>query len=175
MRKKITNHSGRKTLVKKLKAAQVPESSIIKVTGHTTEQGLRSYDPEDEGEYRGMSNIIQGEDKAIDFNIISPLGVNQQSKSTKQSSSSVLHPPTTASPATLFNPFTSFVSILEEQKENVSYDAAFRPFSFAYCKNITLNFNHPSSSSSSTAAVSNTKKRKRLIIYSSSEDELSQN
>ena len=35
---RFTNHSGRKTVVKKLKNAQVPESSIIKLTGHTTEQ-----------------------------------------------------------------------------------------------------------------------------------------
>ena len=43
-----TNHSGRKTVVKKLKQANVPESSIIKLTGHTTEKGLRSYDPGNE-------------------------------------------------------------------------------------------------------------------------------
>ena len=29
LNKRITNHSGRKTLVKKLKSAQIPESSII--------------------------------------------------------------------------------------------------------------------------------------------------
>ena len=57
-RKKITN-SGRKTLVRKLKAAGVPESSIIKVTGHTTTAGLSAYDPEDEGEFQIMSNAVQ--------------------------------------------------------------------------------------------------------------------
>lgn len=56
--KKVTNHSGRKTLVKKLKAAQVPESSIIKVTGHTSTRGLRNYDPGHEQEFRQMSNAI---------------------------------------------------------------------------------------------------------------------
>ena len=34
--KKFTNHSMRKTTVKKLKAANISESSIIKVTGHST-------------------------------------------------------------------------------------------------------------------------------------------
>ena len=34
--KRITNHSGRKTVVKKLKAAEIPESSIIKVTDPST-------------------------------------------------------------------------------------------------------------------------------------------
>lgn len=56
--KKITNHSGRKTLVKKLKAAEIPETSIIKVTGHKHPDGLKSYDPGDEGEFRGMSRAI---------------------------------------------------------------------------------------------------------------------
>ena len=58
--KKVTNHSGRITLVRKLKAAKVPESSIIKITGHTTPAGLRSYDPADEQEFRGMSNVVNG-------------------------------------------------------------------------------------------------------------------
>ncbi|CAH3149708.1 unnamed protein product, partial [Porites lobata] len=38
--KKLTNHSARKTLVKKLKAANQPRSAIIGVTGHTNERSL---------------------------------------------------------------------------------------------------------------------------------------
>ena len=57
---KVTNHSGRKTVVRKLKAAMIPESSIIKITGHTTVAGLRSYDPADEKEFRGMSDVLSG-------------------------------------------------------------------------------------------------------------------
>ena len=34
------NHSARKTLVRNLKSARVPKSSIIKVTGQTTTAGL---------------------------------------------------------------------------------------------------------------------------------------
>ena len=45
--RKLTNHSGRKTLVKKMKQANVPEESIIKVTGHKRTHGLKSYDPGD--------------------------------------------------------------------------------------------------------------------------------
>lgn len=56
--KKLTNHSGRHTLVKKLKSAKVPESSIIKVTGHKSTAGLKSYDPADEAEFQEMSNFI---------------------------------------------------------------------------------------------------------------------
>lgn len=43
--KKLTNHNMRKTAVKKVKAASVSESSIIKVTAHTTTRGLKNYDP----------------------------------------------------------------------------------------------------------------------------------
>ena len=39
--KKLTNHSGRKTLVKKVKQANIPEESIIKVTGHTSTKGCK--------------------------------------------------------------------------------------------------------------------------------------
>ena len=57
--KKLTNHSMRKTAVKKLKAANVPESSIIKVTGHTSTRGLKSYDPGDQNQFREMSNALK--------------------------------------------------------------------------------------------------------------------
>ena len=56
--KRLTNHSGRKTLVKKLKEAEVPESSIIKVTGHKSTEGLKNYDPADQTEFRKMSEAI---------------------------------------------------------------------------------------------------------------------
>ena len=58
MEKKLTNHSMRKATVKTLKAANVPESSIIKVTGHTSTRGLKSYDPDDQDEFRVMSNAL---------------------------------------------------------------------------------------------------------------------
>ena len=38
--KKLTNHSARKTLVKKLRTANVERQSIIQVTGHASEQSL---------------------------------------------------------------------------------------------------------------------------------------
>ena len=48
----------RKTLVKKLKAANVPESSIINVTCHTSTRKLKSYDPGGQNEFREMSNAL---------------------------------------------------------------------------------------------------------------------
>ena len=57
-RKKLTNHSMRKTTVKKLKATNVPKSSIIKITGHTSTRGLKRYDPGDQNEFCEMCNAL---------------------------------------------------------------------------------------------------------------------
>ncbi|KAK3732358.1 hypothetical protein QZH41_006621 [Actinostola sp. cb2023] len=59
--KRLTNHSARKTLVKKLKAANLPRSAIIGVTGHTNERSLADYEEGDENEQRAISSIISGE------------------------------------------------------------------------------------------------------------------
>ena len=56
--KKITNHSGRKTTIKKLKSAQVSEDSIIKITGHKSTKRLQPYNEGDEVEFHAMSNEI---------------------------------------------------------------------------------------------------------------------
>ena len=54
----MTNHSARKTLVKKLKSKQIPKSEIIGITGHNSEAGLDAYDSGDENEQRMISNAI---------------------------------------------------------------------------------------------------------------------
>lgn len=72
-KKKFTNHSIRKTTVKKLKAANIPESSIIKVTGHTTTKGLSSYDPGDENEFRSMSNALNAPSTGQDIRNNNPV------------------------------------------------------------------------------------------------------
>ena len=56
--KRLTSRSARRTVVKKLKASNVPESSIIKATGHSSVPALQSYDSEDEQEFQQMSNAI---------------------------------------------------------------------------------------------------------------------
>ena len=55
MDKKLTNHSARKVLVKKLKQAGLPKSEIITVTGHNHTSGLDAYDSGDEFEQRQIS------------------------------------------------------------------------------------------------------------------------
>ena len=62
--KKLTNHSARKTLVKKLKSNNVPKSEIIGITGHTNEAGLDAYDSGDKREQQMMSYAIDNVQKA---------------------------------------------------------------------------------------------------------------
>ena len=56
--KKITNHSARKTVVKKLKSFRVQKSDIIGITGHSSEAGLDPYDSGDEVQQREYSHAI---------------------------------------------------------------------------------------------------------------------
>ena len=56
--KKLTNHSARKTLVKKLRTANVERQSIIQVTGHASEQSLQDNVEATEQEQQVLSSII---------------------------------------------------------------------------------------------------------------------
>jgi len=51
-KKKLTNHSARKTLVKKPRAANVERQSIIQITGHASEQSLQDYNEDSEQEQK---------------------------------------------------------------------------------------------------------------------------
>ena len=56
--KRLSNHSARKTVVKKLRAANVERQSIIQVTGHANETSLNDYDEGSERQQRQLSHII---------------------------------------------------------------------------------------------------------------------
>ena len=58
--KRLTNHTARKTVVKKLQSQGVQRSDIISITGHTTTRGLDAYDEGDNGFQRVLSNMIDG-------------------------------------------------------------------------------------------------------------------
>ena len=58
--KRLSNHSARKTVVNKVRAANVERQSIIQVTGHATEKSLNVYDEGTEREHRELSHIISG-------------------------------------------------------------------------------------------------------------------
>ena len=60
--KKLTNHSARKTLVKKLKAANQPRSAIIGVTGHTNERSLADYE---EGDEKNSDSFLQSSVQSV--------------------------------------------------------------------------------------------------------------
>ena len=62
--KRLTNHSARKTLVKKLRLRNVERSFIMNVTGDRNEQSLNDYDEENENEQRHISNLI-GSSKSV--------------------------------------------------------------------------------------------------------------
>ena len=63
--KGLTNHSTRKTLVKKLRSNIVQLSMIIRVTGHAQEQSLDDYDKGNETEQRHISHIISNTANAM--------------------------------------------------------------------------------------------------------------
>ena len=56
--KKLTNHSERKILVKKLRQNYIPRSEIIGITGHNSEVGLDAHDSTNEEQQCAISNVI---------------------------------------------------------------------------------------------------------------------
>ena len=60
--KRLSNHSVRKTVVRKLKAKGAPKSEIVTITGHRQEQSVEAYDSGNDDEQRQLSNIIDGKE-----------------------------------------------------------------------------------------------------------------
>ena len=56
--KTFSNHSARKTALKKLKTVGLERSLIVKITGHRNEKSLDDYDEGDESEQRQLSHTI---------------------------------------------------------------------------------------------------------------------
>lgn len=90
--KTFSNHSARKTVVKKLKTAGLERSSIVKVTGHRDEKSLDDYDEGDQNEQRQLFHTIS-------------YGTNINSQLAWRNSSTLLHSSTNSSSNKLtFNP-----------------------------------------------------------------------
>ena len=85
--KKLTNHSARKTLVKKLRTANVERQSIIQVTGHASEKSLDDYDEGNEQEQQVLSHIISKHQPAASHNMPS-LSMAHSSQSSTASGNS---------------------------------------------------------------------------------------
>ena len=60
--KRLSNHSVRKTVLRKLKAKGNPKSEIITIPGHRQEQSVDAYDSGNEDEQRKPANIIDGKE-----------------------------------------------------------------------------------------------------------------
>ena len=74
--KRLTNHSARKTVVKKLRLNNVERSSIMNVTGHRNEQSLNDYDEGNENEQRHISNLIGNSKSASSLCKQKPMSMN---------------------------------------------------------------------------------------------------
>ena len=61
---RLTNHSVRKMLVKKLKAANQPRSAVIGITSRTNKRSLADYEEGDEKDQRLISSIISSDGQA---------------------------------------------------------------------------------------------------------------
>ena len=87
--KTFSNHSARKTVVKKLKTAGLERSSIVTVTGHRNEKSLDDYEEGDGSEQRQLSHTISN---ARNVNSQLARGNNSTSASSTTSSSSNFNP-----------------------------------------------------------------------------------
>ena len=58
--KRLTNHSVRKTMVKKLQKQGVPNNKIAAITGHKKEQSLQYYAEMDESDHAEISKVLCG-------------------------------------------------------------------------------------------------------------------
>ena len=58
--KRLTNHSIRKTVVKKLQKQGISNDKIMAITGHKSEQSLRSYAEMDENDHADISRALSG-------------------------------------------------------------------------------------------------------------------
>ena len=100
--KRFSNHSARKTLVSKMKKANLERSSIAKVTGHRNIQSLDDYDEGDEDEQRQLSWAISERNSTA-----KPMPVASSTSSPSSSSSSVIPHMMSSQAQNLMNSFTN--------------------------------------------------------------------
>ena len=100
--KRLTNHSARKTLVKKLKQSGVPKSEIKHVTGHTSEKGLDDYDSGDENQQRMISGLIDNPSTSVQPRFPFQL-VSQQQHNTQVNAFGGMEASSSASPVFNFS------------------------------------------------------------------------
>jgi len=65
--KKLTNHSVRKTTVKKLQKQGIPNSCIAAITGHRNEQSLQQYSEMEQQDHAQISKVLSSDHQSAQF------------------------------------------------------------------------------------------------------------
>ena len=107
--KKLTNHTMRKTAVRKLRGKGFQKAEIKNVTGHSRAEGLDAYDSGDDDELMGMSMALLRDEAA---NSVGP----STSTSTTPSASLVV-PPVQPEPS---GRWTNYFAEMEKSQRNIT-------------------------------------------------------
>ena len=172
--KKFTNHSARKTVVSKLKKANVERSGIVKVTGHKNIQSFNDTDEANEDEQRQLSYAISGRNNFDPQPTVSreTPGIQQEPLAT---SAQFLQPPRARMPlqpmsmpnSSAFGSNQSSTSLnptmMRAQEQNLLD-------TFNYCQ-VSFNFRSWKSSRQAIPSVKPIKRRRVRIIESDSDSD----
>ena len=160
--KKFTNHSARKTVVSKLKKANVERSGIVKVTGHKNIQSLDDYDEANEDEQRQLSYAISGRN-----NINPQPPVSREVHSRQEPLASSAQKPISMPNSAAFGLNQSSTSLnptmMRAQEQNLLN-------TFNYCQ-VSFNFKSCKSSRPTIPSVKPIKRRRVHIIESDSDSD----
>ena len=154
--KKFTNHSARKTLVKKLRKEHLPKSEIITITGHKTEAGLDAYDSGDEDMQREISLAI---DKA-------PSSSSTATATTSKMSKISPNDQRLKSPNFSFFPRNQSETF-KFSSNSTNFNNIPPNFNFNFSDNAQCTIKYQISSNQSTNVASPPPKKRRRVIYSS--------
>lgn len=159
--KRLTNHSARKTLVKKLDDANVPRAQIVSVTGHRNEKSLDDYvDSFSTKRSKQLSNIISGKETATTS--MSSVGVASEVIPPQNSDANTSSIPSTSTPSLAVLPPQFPVLNLTNLARNMENSTI----------NITLNTNlqMPAPASEGKLNQSTAKRRRVLPFFDSDSD-----
>ena len=171
--KKFTNHSARKTVVSKLKKANVERSGIVKVTGHKTIQSLDDYDEANEEEQRQLSYAISGRNNFNPQPTVSREVHGQQEP--LASSAQFLQPLRARMPLQPISMPNSSVSGLKQSSTSLNPTMMRAQEqnllnTFNYCQ-VSFNFKSCKSSRPAIASVKPIKRRRVHIVESDSDSD----
>ena len=167
--KKLTNHSARKTTVRRLRESGFQKGEIKNVTGHSSEKGLDPYDSGDDNELCRMSRAIScnansnsASGKSLTtLQPIIPYAAPQLPKTVTSTNLNNVRPVICAVPKPLTGNFSFGIDFNQMLNGHKSSQTAYGTSSGNVYNNCVFNIN--------TVEPCKPKKR-RLVIYSDSED-----